>query len=65
LWWTVVGALAFLGLALYVPLLRSLFSFSFMHLPDLALAAVVALASVLWFEAYKLTRQTVARARVP
>ncbi len=58
LWWTVGGAVVFLGLMLYVPFLRGLFSFSLMHWQDVALAFVVALASILWFEVFKILRRT-------
>jgi hypothetical protein len=34
---------------LYVPLLRGLFSFSLMHLQDVAIAFVAAIASILWW----------------
>ena len=58
LWWVVAGALAFLGLALYVPVLRSLFRFSALHLPDLAICLSAGLFSVLWFEGFKLINGT-------
>jgi Ca2+-transporting ATPase len=35
LWWVIGGGLLFLGLVLYIPLLRHLFSFSFLHIDDL------------------------------
>jgi Ca2+-transporting ATPase len=53
LWWVVGGALAFLGLVLYVPLLRNLFSFKLLHPIDLAIALAAGVASVLWFEGLK------------
>jgi Ca2+-transporting ATPase len=58
LWWTVGGALVFLGLMLYVPMLRHLFSFSFLHVQDIGLAIAVALGSILWFEVFKIFRKS-------
>jgi Ca2+-transporting ATPase len=54
LWWVLGGGIVFLGLILYVPLLRHLFSFSFLHTQDLALALVSGVVSILWFEGLKL-----------
>ena len=53
LWWVLIGAVAFLGLALYVPLLRSLFRFSTLHLIDLGICLTAGTASILWFELLK------------
>jgi Ca2+-transporting ATPase len=50
LWWVLIGAVAFLGLVLYVPLLRSLFRFSTLHLIDLGICFAAGTASILWFE---------------
>jgi Ca2+-transporting ATPase len=58
LWWTVGGALVFLSLMLYVPMLRGVFSFSFLHVQDVGIALAVAVASVLWFEVFKIFRRT-------
>jgi hypothetical protein len=41
---------AFLGLALYVPFLRSLFRFSTLHPIDLGICLAAGTASILWFE---------------
>lgn len=53
LWWVIGGALIFLALALAVPLLRDLFSFGPLHLPDLAMIAVAGLISLLISESTK------------
>jgi Ca2+-transporting ATPase len=53
LWLVVVGALAFLGAVLYVPLLRELFRFAVLHPIDLALCLGAGSVSILWFEALK------------
>jgi Ca2+-transporting ATPase len=50
LWWVLIGAVAFLGLALYVPFLRSLFRFSTLHPIDLGICLAAGTASILWFE---------------
>jgi P-type Ca2+ transporter type 2C len=59
LWWVLGGAMGFLGLVLYVPTLRHLFSFTFLHFDDLLICLGVGIASVVWFEVFKLlTRRT-------
>jgi Ca2+-transporting ATPase len=54
LWWVLGGAIIFLGLILYVPLLRHLFSFSFLHVGDVLISLISGIVSVLWFEGLKL-----------
>jgi P-type Ca2+ transporter type 2C len=51
--WTIGGGLFFLGFVLYVPFLRDLFSFSFLHSIDLAICFGGGLISLLWFELLK------------
>jgi len=57
LWWVTGGALLFLGLALYVPFLRKLFRFSFLHPVDLAICFAAGAVSILWFELLKLVNR--------
>ena len=52
-WWVTGSALMLLGLALYVPWLRSLFHFSTLHPRDIALCLSAGLAGGAWFEAVK------------
>ena len=54
LWWVVGGALVLLGLVLYVPVLRTLFSISVLHPADIAICVAAGLASVGWFEVVKM-----------
>lgn len=54
LWWVLGGGIIFLGLILYVPLLRHLFSFSFLHTDDLIISLLSGIVSILWFEGLKL-----------
>ncbi|MDM7911538.1 MAG: cation-translocating P-type ATPase [Methanotrichaceae archaeon] len=54
LWWVIGGALVFLGAVLYVPSLRDLFGFAFLHSIDLAICFMAGIASILWFEGLKL-----------
>ncbi|MFM7448624.1 MAG: cation-translocating P-type ATPase [Leptolyngbyaceae cyanobacterium] len=54
LWWVLGGGITFLGLILYVPLLRHLFSFSYLHPNDLLISVLSGIVSILWFEALKL-----------
>lgn len=54
LWWVIGGALVFLGAVLYIPFLRDLFRFAFLHFIDLAICFMAGIASILWFEGLKL-----------
>lgn len=56
LWLVTAAAALFLGLVLYVPLLRSLFKFSFLHPEDIFLCIAAGLSSILWFEVWKKRR---------
>ncbi|PSB53460.1 ATPase [filamentous cyanobacterium Phorm 6] len=53
LWWVIGGGLVFLALILYVPFLRNLFSFSFLHPRDLGICLAGGAISLLWFESLK------------
>ena len=53
IWWVVGGALLFLAAALYIPALRELFRFSFLHLSDLLICLAAGLVSIVWFELMK------------
>jgi Ca2+-transporting ATPase len=53
LWWLVGGAVVFLGLVLYVPFLRALFKFSFLHPVDILICLLAGTAGVVWFEFFK------------
>ncbi len=54
LWWVIGGSMVFLVLVLYVPFLRNLFSFSFLHSIDLAICLAGGAISLFWFECLKL-----------
>ncbi len=54
LWWVLGGGLFFLAIVLYVPIVRNLFSFSFLHPIDLAICLGGGAISLLWFELLKL-----------
>ena len=56
LWWVMGGVLTSVGLALYVPFLRNLFHFSFLHPIDLAICLGAGILSILWFEAFKVIK---------
>ncbi len=62
LWFVLLGAAVFLGLVLYVPALRDLFKFDFLHPLDLWICLVAGGVSVLWFEALKLVNRRRGRA---
>ena len=53
IWWIVAGGGVFLSLVLYIPFLRQLFQFDYLHFEDLAIALLSGLASVIWFELLK------------
>jgi P-type Ca2+ transporter type 2C len=53
LWWVIGGGVFFMAIVLYVPFLRDLFSFSFLHPIDLAICLGGGLISLLWFELLK------------
>src|SRR5262249_31194847 len=55
LWWVLGGAVALLGLILYVPYLTRLFQFDRLHLDDLLVCLASGIVSVLWFDGLKLT----------
>ncbi len=55
LWWTIGGGIFFLAIVLYVPFLRDLFSFSFLHSIDLAICFGGGVICLLWFELLKQT----------
>ena len=55
--WRVVGStLGFLAFVLYVPGLRELFGFTYLHANDVLLAFTAGLAGLLWFEFFKWTQ---------
>jgi P-type Ca2+ transporter type 2C len=58
LWWVIGGGLFFLVLILYIPFLRQLFSFSFLHPLDLAICLGGGAIGLLWFELLKLFNQS-------
>jgi P-type Ca2+ transporter type 2C len=64
LWWVVGGAVATLGLVLYVPFLRALFRFAPLHALDLAISLAAGSVSILWFEGLKVIGRWRGRARV-
>jgi Ca2+-transporting ATPase len=57
LWWVVGGAAACMGLVLYVPFLRKLFRFDFLHPIDLLACFAAGAVSVAWFEVFKYFRR--------
>jgi P-type Ca2+ transporter type 2C len=57
LWWVIGGGVFFMAIVLYVPFLRDLFSFSFLHSIDLAICFGGGLISLLWFELLKQTKK--------
>jgi Ca2+-transporting ATPase len=54
LWWVVGGALVFLTVVIYVPFVRDLFGFAYLHFIDIAICFMAGIASVLWFEGLKI-----------
>ena len=58
MWWVVGGAFVFLAVVLYVPYLNDLFRFTKLSLLDAVVCFAAGMASVLWFEIYKLRAGT-------
>ena len=54
LWWIIAGAIFFLCMVLYIPVLRDMFHFSTLHPIDLAISFVAGVISIIWFEGFKM-----------
>jgi Ca2+-transporting ATPase len=54
LWWVTAGTAAGLSCILYIPFLRNLFHFSFLHPIDIVICLAAGLLSILWFEMMKI-----------
>ncbi len=54
LWWVVAIALVFLGMAIYLPALREMFGFAYLHLIDIAVSFMAGITGIIWFEAMKI-----------
>jgi Ca2+-transporting ATPase len=54
LWWVTAGTVTMLALLLAFPGTRDLFQFTVLHPDDFAIALFAGIASVLWFEVYKM-----------
>jgi Ca2+-transporting ATPase len=61
--WVILGAATMLVLVIYVPFLQTLFRFSPLHLHDIAVCIAGGVASLLWFEGWKLLRNKVSGAK--
>jgi hypothetical protein len=48
--WIALGSIVLLGLVLYLPNLRDIFKFTFLHPIDIGICLAVGLGSVLWTE---------------
>ncbi len=53
LWWVTFSALALLALVVFLPVLSNLFSFSKLHADDVALCALIGIATFALFEIFK------------
>lgn len=63
LWWIVGGAFSTLVLVAYVPFLQALFRFAPLHLFDVLICLGGGVASLIWFECWKLLRNRIGRTR--
>ncbi|MBI5099340.1 MAG: cation-translocating P-type ATPase [Nitrospirae bacterium] len=54
LWWVMAGAIFFLCMVLYIPVLRDMFHFSTLHPIDLAISLAAGVISIIWFEGFKI-----------
>jgi len=57
LWWVTGGAFTFLVLALVLPFMREVFHFAPVTLAQFALCVIAGIASVIWFEGFKVMRR--------
>jgi len=57
LWWVLGGASVFLGLVLYVPVIRELFRFSLLHPGDLGICLLAGAGPIAVFEGFKWRRR--------
>jgi Ca2+-transporting ATPase len=55
--WVIGGALSFLTLILYAPILRKLFHFNFLHVHDILFCLAAGSVSIIWFEGIKMIRK--------
>lgn len=55
--WILVFVVVFLGLVLFVPFLRNMFHFSVLHFNDLMICLTAGVASILWFEIFKMIKK--------
>jgi Ca2+-transporting ATPase len=53
LWLVLTATLIFLALIVYIPFLRTLFSFTILHLDDVVVSSVAGIAGIIWFEGLK------------
>ena len=56
LWWVIGGTLGFLAFVLYVPGLREVFGFTYLHANDVLLALAAGATGIMWFELFKWVR---------
>ncbi|MBN1412029.1 MAG: cation-translocating P-type ATPase [Spirochaetales bacterium] len=52
--WVVAGALVFLVLVLFMPVLNTLFHFGSISIPELLICMGIGLSSIFWFEVFKI-----------
>ncbi|MGE5333786.1 MAG: cation-translocating P-type ATPase [Nitrososphaerota archaeon] len=57
LWGIIGGTLALLALVLYVPFLRDVFSFGYLHPTDLLICLLAGVSGIVWFEGIKIVRK--------
>jgi Ca2+-transporting ATPase len=53
LWWVIGATLGFLAFVLYVPGLREVFGFTYLHANDVLLALAAGATGIAWFELFK------------
>lgn len=54
MWWIIGGGLVFISAALFIPFMRRLFHFDFLHLNDIILCLTAGIFSIVWFELIKI-----------
>lgn len=56
-WWVVIGTITGLSMVLYIPFLRNIFHFSFLHLDDILICAFAGLLGIALFEILKIVKK--------
>ena len=54
--WVFGGAIIFMAIVLFVPAVREIFRFSYLHVTDILICIAAGVVSIVWFEIFKFFR---------